>query len=246
MENRLSQLQNRLACKQSVKKSGAFFNAGFTVIEMVTVIAIFTILLGITMANFDLFKKTTDFNLSAQEVAFFIKSQQQNAMAGRFPEIDPYVKNYPPTSWRPSYGLYFSVANSDRVLQFYDSDNDFLMTAPSGNTSCANDPEYECMKEIIFDKMTLVSICDMDPSGCISRSSVSVVFKRPFPDARINADYTPFDVYDCVVNMICNATSVPTPVANTIELRFETPGVTGANIVSINPLGVLTVRRSSI
>lgn len=214
------------------------FSAGFTVIEMVTVIAIFTILLGVTMSNFALFKKTVDFNISAQEVAFLVKTQQQNAMAGRFPEIDPYLKNYPTSSWRPAYGLYFSTVNPDRVLQFYDSDNDFLMTANSGNISCLSDADYECMKEILFDKMSLTSICDMTPSGCVPLTSVSIVFKRPFPDARINANYTALDYYlDPVLN-------VPTLISNTIELRFETPDVSGANIVSINPLGVLTVRRS--
>ncbi len=250
------------------------FTAGFTVIEMITVIAIFSIMMGVAMANFDLFKSNTEFALSAQEVALIIKEQQQNAMAGKLPDLDPTVKTYPSANWKPAYGVYFDTApaNNQKMFVFYDNDvstaipipmygqtvapgdpgpeyyeyvfgvNDGSATIPSACVDQAT-PNYECMKEINFEKMKLKTICrgeyssSLPGDGCPTGSipQFSATFRRPYPDAHMRSYiYGPLVVQP----------EAPVALSEIISLVFETIDVPGScNIVTINPIGAVSVHQ---
>jgi prepilin-type N-terminal cleavage/methylation domain-containing protein len=189
-------------------------NSGFTVLEIIVVIAIFSILAGITMANFGAFKNNTDFAVSVQEVALLIKEQQQNAMAGKLPNIDPGVKEYPSVNWKPAYGVYFDTAtinNENRKMTiFYDNDNVLVYPQPgyelyeyvlgvndiNATSYVCTDFKNECIKEVTFEKIKLKKICKGGYSNGTCSSiintldNLSLVFKRPFPDTHMKTKYT--------------------------------------------------------
>jgi prepilin-type N-terminal cleavage/methylation domain-containing protein len=235
------------------------YNTGFTVIEMITVIAIFSIMMGVAMANFGLFRSTTDFALSAQEVALVIKEQQQNAMAGKLPNFDPTEKSYPSSRWKPAYGVYFdsNPANNDKMIVFYDNDNvpmygapdsafyEYLFGVNDGSATvpanCVDQatPDYECMKEIQFEKMKINRICRgqySPPSTCSGGQlgTVSFTFRRPYPDAHIYADYL----------LAPDFGQIPSPIQEMVEIVFETTDIPGScNVVTINPIGAVSVHQ---
>ena len=78
---------------------------GFTIIEMITVVAIITIMTGVVLANFPDFRERASLELVAQEVSLVIRqaqafgAQTRSIGSGAFPF--------------PSYGVYFNFKLND-------------------------------------------------------------------------------------------------------------------------------------
>ncbi len=220
--------------------------AGFTVMEMIVVISIFSMMAGIVLFNFDAFKNNTDFTVAVQEVALLIKEQQHNALAGKLPDIDPGLKEYPLPAWKPAYGIYFDVNTPEKMSIFYDNFNDDLIAINPGGIvlDCGNSYYYECMQEMFFEDIRLHKICEggyepsNDSCNTADLETFSTVFKRPYPDARMRQDYDP----EWSVNAINPNTILP--VTSNVDLVFILPGSPGKNTININPVGILSIKKS--
>lgn len=85
------------------------FNQGFTLIEMIVVIAIFGIVTTIILANLPVFRDRSSLDLVAQEVAINIRGAQVFGGSGRI--LDG-------TSSRPTYGIHFSSSDPSTFLLY--------------------------------------------------------------------------------------------------------------------------------
>jgi prepilin-type N-terminal cleavage/methylation domain-containing protein len=216
---------------------------GFTVIEMIVVISIFSILGGILMFNYKGFQKNQDFSVFAQEVGLLVKEQQQNAMAGVFPAINPNDKIYPPLDWKPAYGVYIHPAaalSNAFIVKFYDGiyvDQAYNMPG-SWDPSLCSVQDNECLS--LFSVENGREIYGIFEGGYYpgipqaqSLDNISIVFTRPYPDAHMYKNYP--NNYDSPTNAVA--------VTDTVDIVFKDPGVDGVNIVSINPTGAISIRR---
>lgn len=247
------------------------YSRGFTVIEMITVIAIFSIMLGIAMANFGLFKSNTEFALSAQEVGLVIKEQQQAAMAGKLPTFDPSIKAYPSTNWKPAYGVYFDSTppNNEKMYIFYDNDRDFsnnpipmynqndpntifyeyVFGVNDGSQTIPSDdecvsaayPNYECLKVISFEKMKLKTICRGEYSSTLPGDGCPTG-AIPNTSITFRRPFPDAHTFTALYGPIVEPSEPPVALNEIISLVFETPEVVGScNVVTINPIGAVSV-----
>ncbi len=232
------------------KKESRFFSfinkknqliSGFTVIEMITVISIFGIMTGVLLFNYTQFQKNTDFGLFAQELGLLIKKQQQDAMSGKFPQIDPQIKQYPSTDWKPAYGVYLTVGTGVNIIEFYDVYNDpdpaqdHEYTINGGGGGCDSDPTDECLNIVtIASGRSIVGIYEGGYPGGTQLQDISIVFERPYPDARMKTGYQSFDV----------GSTQAVPVTGTVDILLQDNAVDGYNVLSINPVGAISVRRT--
>lgn len=207
---------------------------GFTVIEMIVVISIFSILAGAVLFNYKDFNNTTDFSSAAQDIALVVRKAQTESIAGKYPTIGP-TQNPVDASWKPSYGVYFE--NNNKMIYFFDRNNDGKYT--SFGEACL-DKNTECLEEITLGKnRTFPKLCTyVDTSGagqdCTLRS-VSVVFKRPFPDAVVRHTYDPADI-----------NSTPTVPTGPATIVLGDPAVNpGVYSVTVSTLGQISVVRNS-
>lgn len=213
-------------------------NAGFTVIEMITVISIFSILTAILLFNYNTFQKNTDFSVFAQEVGMLIKKHQQNAMAGKFPELDPQLKQYPDPGWKPAYGVYLEVGGS-AITEYYDIYNDpsetYVYSINAGGQGCDSNPNDECYNiASITNGRQIVGIYEGGYPNGTSLNNLSIEFERPYPDAHMKKDYQSF---------VAGSTNAQ-DVTDLVDIVLEDPNVSGYNIVTINPVGAISVRRA--
>ncbi len=219
---------------------------GFTVIEMITVISIFGILTGILFFNYQGFQKNTDFSVFTQEFGLLLKKQQQNAMAGKLPDINPTNKTYPGTDWKPAYGLYFEKGANVNILEIYDVYNEpgekYAYTINDGGFlgNCLTNPDDECFNSMsITNDREILGIYEggYNVTGSVtppSADNLSVIFERPYPDAHMRKNYQNFNPGGTNSQV----------VVQSVDIVFKDPGAVGLNVLTINPTGSISIRRA--
>ncbi len=189
-----SQLKKALPAK-------ALATAGFTLIEMMIVVAIFAVVATVLLFNYRDFSNNVSVRNLAEEIGLTVRKAQSYAtsvhsMAGTNGTLSDKF---------PAYGVSFSVNSSG--AQLYDPTvTAFVLFAdivPNGGTTtdnlfgnngtCGNptDNTNECLESLgLTDLDTVVSLCTDVPSAnsCFTPQTggtVNVVFHRPNPDAVI-------------------------------------------------------------
>lgn len=121
----LIELQIRNSIVFAIRKKG-----GFTMVEMVIIIAILILISGILLANFPAFSRQVSLQRSSQNVALAMRKAQNMAFAVR------QVGTVPP-SIPFGFGLYFGPAQPscpaappDSFFLYGDLDNDGLLRCP--------------------------------------------------------------------------------------------------------------------
>jgi prepilin-type N-terminal cleavage/methylation domain-containing protein len=130
-------------------------NAGFTIIELVIVIAILVLLSAIAIPDFISFQKKTDLDNSIQEFASALRTAQSKTLSS---ENDSQYGVYLKTSVSPNQYILFKGtsyaghdAASDHIYSLKNTSEFFNISLGGGN-------------EIVFDKLTGVS----EESGSVS------------------------------------------------------------------------------
>ena len=209
-------------------------NLGFTVIEMIVVISIFSILAGAVLFNYKDFNNATDFSSAAQDIALVVRKAQTESIAGKYPTIGQ-TQNPVDASWKPSYGVYFE--NNNKMIYYFDRNNDGKYTSYGNNCLEQNS---ECLEEITLGKnRTFPKLCSyVDTTGAgqdCTLSNLSVTFKRPFPDAVVRHTYNANDIGSVPI--------IPTgPATVVIGDPAVNPGVYG---VTVSTLGQISVMRNA-
>lgn len=143
---------------------------GFTLVELVVVMAIFTIMTIVVMANLPAFRSRTSLDLLAEEVAITIRQAQVFGVGTRVFETE-----------FPSYGVYFSIDPQSFVL-FADSNS---------NGNYKYDGAEELREQFQFRGgvgVTKLEGC-FDADNCQPIDNIlQIVFHRPEADALFNPD----------------------------------------------------------
>lgn len=180
--------------KFSKTKRRQIWSGGFTLIEMVTVMAIFVIMTSVVLANLPDFRDRSSLELVAQEMALVVRQAQAFGTRTRGAVFSEEVRF-------PSYGIYF---NTGDVNLSEPSETSFILFADAPEDGDVGDNNYggpgegcgaddsEC-REVFNLKGGLeldkegpppgpLALCD--DSGCTSVSALNIVFNRPNPEAR--------------------------------------------------------------
>lgn len=170
---------------------------GFTLLEVVFVIAIFAVMASIVLFRFNDFGAQTEFDNLSQDIALRVVEAQKSALAGK---LNP---NFDGTT-APSYGVYFSndpVSDQNKQFTFFTDINsggahDNLYNATAGCTGTATFGN-ECISNTTITTGDYIdTICYQPMSGgvvcnnSLTPTGAHITFIRPFPKATIGIKTT--------------------------------------------------------
>lgn len=160
--------------------------AGFTLVEMMVVIAIFIITTGIVLTNLPAAREKNALELLAQEIAVTIR-QAQVYGAATFGFDDGSAREF------PSYGVLLPKNGSDYLDHFFifaDSDKNNLMDEGDCETGNECVEQFNLRGGVVISQLTYCSNQDCTGGGNIEKS-LNVLFKRPGTDATFLAVPSP-------------------------------------------------------
>ncbi len=174
----------KLAAKSKKQKA----SSGFTLLEVVFVIAIFAIMASIVLFRFNDFGSRTEFDNLAQDIALHIVEAQKSAISG----LTSSSLLGGTEELAPSYGVYFSnIADASLNRQFtYFSDNDHSKYYDATPDCGAIGDECISVTSITSGD-SIDKLCYKTSSGlfdCIPApgGTAHVTFTRPWPTATMN------------------------------------------------------------
>lgn len=174
-------------------------NKGFSIIEMLMVLAIFVVISSIVIFNYSDFKSSVSLENLSQDIATNIRIAQSYSTSVKGSSVVGSS-----TLVFPGYGMHFSNTSNSTADKLQGSDKSFIFFADiiGGVIPTSYDPMYEngtklcgyatleayneCIEEYrINSNDSIVEICDdSTPSSpiCIN-GSLDISFMRPQPDA---------------------------------------------------------------
>lgn len=166
----------------------ARFRAGFTLVEMVTVTAIFVIMTGVVLTNLPDFRNRTSLELVAQEVALVVRQAQSFGANTRA------AVSSGSTAAFPSYGIWFNIDNDEAIEP---STNSFILFADSSSGSGGTPGTFdhsgldcgtsgsECRERFSLPGgLTIADIRLCGGDTCSNNiSPLNILFRRPNPEA---------------------------------------------------------------
>jgi prepilin-type N-terminal cleavage/methylation domain-containing protein len=206
--------------------------SGFTLIEMLTVIAIFTIITAIILFNLPSFKGSTNLDLVAQEVSLHIRGAQLYTTATRSSGVTGETDKF------LSYGLHFDLSSpasrsffslygftTDGSSINYRKDNIEIYRLPKG---------YEISKVCVGSGATSCSNAGGDT--CTSFTSdglkyLDLAFIRPNPES-----------YTCIYKNIDVGCSKFSSERTTICVRAKRINL--EQMIEVSPAGQISVKKA--
>ena len=170
--------------------------AGFTLIEMLVVLAIIFVLAGTSLVNYNKFGKEIDLENMTYNVALTIRTAQsfginrRDDLSTSFEEPKPYGVYFTTSLVNPPLGL-----SSESFMVFLDNkngnvpgSNNIFDNSGTGGACVANNAD-ECIEIFTMNKLVYISsLCaGDDATNCIERDELHITFKRPNPDAIIKS-----------------------------------------------------------
>lgn len=143
---------------------------GFTLIEMIVVIAIFGIVTIVVLANLPVFSDRNSLDLVAQEVAIHLRGAQVFGGGGRVGSGEG----------RPTYGIHFVTDNN--TFRLFRDNNENLTYDAQANCKGANFLDQDCELEqnyTISSGFLIPAIFYKTESGWQPTNSLDTLFTRP-------------------------------------------------------------------
>lgn len=136
-------------------------NKAMTYIELIVVLAIFSMMASISTYNYGQFQTKIDLQNLSSDVALKASQAEKDASSGRIPPLA--AGRDPLPTWKPSYGLYFNQSSSfanpgKSFIYFVDVNNNHLYDGPDipsiqSGAACIG----ECLEVINITKGNYVS-----------------------------------------------------------------------------------------
>lgn len=144
-------------------------SSGFSLVEMMVVIAIFFIITAVTLANLPDFQNKTSMDLVAQDVALAIRTAQVYSTATRKSKFESVSNPF------PSYGVNFDISEDNSTKISVYSDVNGLTSFNPGSIDSNLEKTYDIngkayIKDIFYGPITC------------SNPSMNIFFKRPNTD----------------------------------------------------------------
>ena len=165
---------------------------GFTLVEMLSVLAIFSILTSVVVFNYNKFRSDTILTNMAYEVALSIREAQIYGVSAR---------QSAPIDYKVPYGI-FIPKDSEQYYLFADMGNE-TTTIPDGKFSgsdCADPGQDTCVTTYSLQRGMKISDVQYN-NGSICQSlngDPSIIFKRPNPEPAFLSS----DGFSGIVHMI--------------------------------------------
>lgn len=172
----------------TMNKKTAQNDAGFTLLELMFVIALFALMSTIVLFRFKNFGTATAFENLAQDVALRVVQAQKTAISGTFNASFA-------SAVKPTYGVYFESGSATgttnhQFIYFTDGNGDRKYNSPStcvaapavGTDACISVTAIttgEYVSSILYNTPAAPTVYT-PPAG-----AVHITFQRPFPDATI-------------------------------------------------------------
>ncbi len=167
-------------CLSQTKKEGG--SKGFTLIEMITVMAIFFVVTGIILANAPQFRDRLSIDLVANEVAINIRTAQVYGSATKTSLKNPGVY--------PSFGIHFDSAKDTEFLLYSVDTSDTQKGEGGGFKEDATVEETY----VLPTGFKFVGLCDELTCGS-NMSNLDILYRRPKLDAEF---YTENPENECI------------------------------------------------
>lgn len=181
-----------------IKSKNICFTTGFTIVEMLMVLAIFIVISGIVIFNFSDFKSNVSLENLAQDIALSVRKAQSYASSTK-----GNLLSGTPDVIFPGYGIHFSTESSITAQKFQGSNKSFIIFADippnpkpgfydykydNGTKFCGTSnltSGNECLEEMKINSTDYISeICDdTNPTPSCFTGTLDITFKRPDPDA---------------------------------------------------------------
>ena len=164
-----------------------------TLIELLVVLAIFALISGITMFDYNGFRSSISLQNLSDDVALSIRKAQSYAIGAKATTADD--------TFTKGYGIHFSTSTSDKFVIFSDISGDKKYN-DTGNYTCgaSMSDSNECLETLNIslssgDYISGFTYGDSDDK--VTANNLDITFIRPNPDAT-------FCIYD---NGDCNGES---------------------------------------
>lgn len=146
---------------------------GFTLIEMLTVLAIFAVLTSIVVFNYGKFTSQTILTNMAYEVALSVREAQIYGVSVRDPNGSTSG------DFSHQYGVHFDKGSASYYV-FADANTGSEGIADGGGCETSGS---ECVKSYKLQRGMIINDVRID---CANKNFLNVSFKRPNPEARFN------------------------------------------------------------
>jgi len=164
------------------------YTSGYTFIELIIVIAIFSIISSVVLFNSGSFSSNISLQNTTADIALQIKEAQSDAISGR---LNDAINLFGDKYYRPTYGIVFQKNNTE-FTKFVDLpvSQNWVFDKLSSNCDSSSPECLKIVKINGFDYISDIRVGNVgdSPSDYISIDDsdvLNVSFQRPFPDAII-------------------------------------------------------------
>lgn len=156
-------------------------NLGFTMVELLVSVGIFTLMTGVVLARYKTFGTNALFVNASEDVMLALRQAQvYGAGTKGSTVVCPPVTG---TSFDCSYGVHFSANVPHGFISFVDSNDDGVYDA-------GEEIETKTWNNAISVTGIKCGLTTVDCSGSVANPTpMDITFKRPNPDAHINDLY---------------------------------------------------------
>ena len=166
---------------------------GFTFIELIVVMSIFSLVASVVLFNFSSFNTNITSQNLAQEIALQIKQAQTDSISGT--RLVVFPKNPDNIEGAPTYGVRFDIDTNDdgseldsKSMAYFADRNSNGGYDHSGSGCDYSVTGTECVARIQINTGDIIAGICVD-SGCdngvFDQEKATILFRRPFPEARL-------------------------------------------------------------
>jgi prepilin-type N-terminal cleavage/methylation domain-containing protein len=207
------------------------YSRGFTLLELVVVLAIITVVTGVVITSQSAFNKTLILANTAYDVALSIRSAQTYGLGSRAAGI----------TTNSGYGIHFAIGTPSNFTLFADTypapsetsvchptDDASSPSAQTGNCAYDSNQGEQVITYTMGNRISMSDLCAYAGGWSCGLTSLDIVFTRPNPDPFISEN----GVYDAGSPVTRACITLTSPQGGAEYVMVEASGAISANAPS--------------